>query len=492
MRGKILASGAMALSVALTGCFGDSDGTDSGEAYFVDNAVIGLGYTCDNSDNLKYTGEQGLVLCGVGETVRFFVGDIELGSTTMPSETVVITPLDLAPADDEELSETVVVNIARFLMSLDADQDLSNGIQIDSASHQDLAESVDFEAGEEDFEDAMEVVLAALTSDLPDGPFELVGTDDAADHVTLGMLFAHAGYYEGTIDRGNGETSTLAFIMSREGYAYGTNLSGDGIYADAAMDEMNNGVDIYGQIEGFKLDGGSFLAPIEEGPQLRMADVDATSGATVYADAYSSGGTIEGGDDQQTVSFTTTRELLFSPVIDEDLVNAVYAMTPLAINLSGEAFASDGQDDLVMRVAEEEIVLIEEIEEETPFVIGSGSLRGTPFGTFDGGTPDSAMPENHSQYWYINFAEVVSAEDDVVRLLAMSISGYLLDVVIDFSGDSPVVDTQWRHIHEGTSGESAAFMANYDGGLIFDDIPIIVDGPIPMTRDAQKGVTARW
>lgn len=121
----VLASGVVA-------CGGDSDGSGTsgtgGEVgptaasgVFLDAEVEGLSYSTD-SGITGTTDENGTYTYLPGETVSFSVGGVNLGSV---ADAPKCTPFDFAAAS---------TNIARFLQSLDADGDPTNGIDIVAAN----------------------------------------------------------------------------------------------------------------------------------------------------------------------------------------------------------------------------------------------------------------------------------------------------------------------------------------------------------------------
>ena len=88
---------------------------------FLDSPVEGIDYTSggvsgttDSSGTSQYT---------QGQKVSFSVGDVTIGSGT-PAE--VMTPVDLVSGGNTDSAE--VVNIARFLKTLDDDGNPDNGI----------------------------------------------------------------------------------------------------------------------------------------------------------------------------------------------------------------------------------------------------------------------------------------------------------------------------------------------------------------------------
>ncbi|MEO1902838.1 MAG: hypothetical protein ABGX87_13850 [Alcanivorax sp.] len=420
MMKSVFAGAAVAAILAITGCGGSSGSSGSGSdggaatrtAHFVDNAVTGLYYTCDGSST-KTTGEQGVLRCPDGSTARFLVGDIPLGETVVGGNTVFITPADLAGEGADETDFTVI-NISRFLISLDADQDLENGIQIDPASHQNLGLAIDFSLDPAAFETAIASALEMLTTDLPGGPRALVDAGDAEDHVVLALHLTNAGLYRGTVHHTADTSHGMTFLVTRQGAVYGSNQSAEGLYTATGFDEGSDWLNTLGNGDDFKIDG--------------------TSGATSFIDATFNKGRATGqpaGDDYPR--FEATRRLTFDPLYDQDLADDFADLLPLAIGI--------GEDS------------------DAPFVIADSGMgvRGSPFSAFEGGPP-SLQIENDVEYGSIVVADVVGTKGRTLRLLGMSMAGYLVDATVDLSGAEPTVNATWEHVHEGRSGTTQTFV----------------------------------
>jgi hypothetical protein len=84
------------------------------EGLFVDAPVQGAGYASGSLSGI--TGPNGEFRYQVGQRVRFFIGDINLGEAGQGKDT--ITPLDLV--DGGGMDTPAVINIARLLQSLDS------------------------------------------------------------------------------------------------------------------------------------------------------------------------------------------------------------------------------------------------------------------------------------------------------------------------------------------------------------------------------------
>lgn len=424
MNGRLLQSsgrriGALLVAVSalfLAGCPFDSDDDGiSQQARFVDAAVSGLTYRCGNLGPNLVTGPSGELVCIRGSRVFFQVGDIPLGFVRLARGVTIITPASLV-ADAEDETDQRVLNIARFLISLDEDADPENGIQIPASANITTGMMLDWTLEDGPFEDAANVVLAALTTDAPGGPYTMVSAADAEDHLIIGLLFANAGYYEGTVTHSadQEETRTIGVLVSREGYIYGSNETAAGLYAASGQDEGSGSLSSAGEMS-FKVDG--------------------STGATVYVDAEFGSGT--GSDvSAEYPDFSLTRQLEFAPLLDEELLADFETLLPMGVDLDpGEGFVG--------------------------VLFGECGVSGVPYSDYDGG-PDSPSSENDVIYGSILVLEVVSTDDDVVRLAGISMAGYVLDIRVDLSTEVVAVTTNWRHLHDNVSGSSTVFDTELD------------------------------
>ncbi|NNF98043.1 MAG: hypothetical protein HKM93_01570 [Desulfobacteraceae bacterium] len=151
-RGIILVIAAIGVITLIGACGGGggggSDGSELQTGSFIDGPVAGLAYETDTQSG--ETNTDGNFFYFEGETVRFSVGDIEIGEA---AGAATITPFDLAgltpPTAAIEICRLVnqfynansptlynrVVNIAVFLQTLDEDGDAANGIVIPTGMH---------------------------------------------------------------------------------------------------------------------------------------------------------------------------------------------------------------------------------------------------------------------------------------------------------------------------------------------------------------------
>jgi len=134
---------AVTTGLVLMGCGGGGGGTSvvtpvTAQGQLVDAPVEGVSY--QSGAQTGVTGRDGEFTYEVGKPVRFFLGRIELGE--VPGKSLV-TPLDLA--SDGATTTDGVINIARFLQSLDADvNDERITIPVAVRSLADQAASMDF------------------------------------------------------------------------------------------------------------------------------------------------------------------------------------------------------------------------------------------------------------------------------------------------------------------------------------------------------------
>ncbi len=167
----------------LAGCDGSSTASipEQSEGIFIDSPVEGLTYSTPSFNGV--TDDEGVFLFSPGETVTFSLGDIVLGAAVGSAQ---LSPLDLAETDDE--LDPYVVNIVRFLQTLDEDQDPENGIEIsENVSEQAAGLSLNFTLPVEEFELVSEPVVAELTSVSEQGARRLVSELRALNHLRYSL-----------------------------------------------------------------------------------------------------------------------------------------------------------------------------------------------------------------------------------------------------------------------------------------------------------------
>ncbi len=141
------------ICLMLTGCSSSSDDpaplASVEEGVFKDSVVSGLQYQTDTLSGTTDSG--GKFKYRKGEKVNFFLGGINFGECTGKPT---VTPIDIVPGATDEKNPTVT-NITRLLLTLDNDDDPSNGITIpDSMKNAAINISLNFNLSIADFEAA--------------------------------------------------------------------------------------------------------------------------------------------------------------------------------------------------------------------------------------------------------------------------------------------------------------------------------------------------
>ena len=143
---------------------------------FVDSPVVNIGYRTETHEGV--TNGEGEYEYEAGETVTFFIGDLEFPPTAANG---IVTPLDIAGTTDT--NDNKVINMVRLLQSLDTDGDLSSIDIGDSAA--DMAAPVTdpvafFSQSVDDFANDGTVTNLVINAGQPTG---LVSVEDAKSHL---------------------------------------------------------------------------------------------------------------------------------------------------------------------------------------------------------------------------------------------------------------------------------------------------------------------
>jgi hypothetical protein len=201
-------------AILLTACGGGGGGGANSDnetltGVFVDSPVEGLRWV--SGDMAGTTDAAGTFQYKSGATVQFYVGDVLVGEATGDS---VLIPVDLV-ASAQDLTNPTVTNIIRFLITLDNDNDPSNGIEITEASaNLALGEAVNFAQSTSDFAASgdIQVLISTLTSATSAGARLLVSVSVAQTHAENSIKGLLAGAYSGTFggDRSGSWTGTIS------------------------------------------------------------------------------------------------------------------------------------------------------------------------------------------------------------------------------------------------------------------------------------------
>lgn len=178
----------------------DSGGV-KGTGVFIDAAVMGLKYISGSDEG--YTGSTGTFEYDASKKIKFYIGDIELGIAVTGKN--MISPIDLVEGgtiDNEE-----VINIARFLQSLD--EDTTDEIITIPLSVHIAAKDMTLIFSSSFFDDEAEDILARLTesNDSYDSVPELVSKETAKKHLSFSIVSFEGGEVPGGTDTDT-DTST--------------------------------------------------------------------------------------------------------------------------------------------------------------------------------------------------------------------------------------------------------------------------------------------
>ncbi|RDC52348.1 hypothetical protein DVA85_08805 [Acinetobacter sp. RIT592] len=200
----------VALAGLLSACGGSDDnsstpptsniGTQTG--VLTDAVIAGVRYVT-SSGATGFTNDDGEFNFNEGETVKFYIGDVQLGDEIEAKERV--TPLDLAETENARL------NLLVFLQSLDGD-DNDDKLQISTATTDALKnQSINFDQPYNDFKNE-----AIVKTVIPEE--KLVNEEDAKAHFQATFYKDIAGTWE--INRTD-NTAVLIHILEDGRYALG-------------------------------------------------------------------------------------------------------------------------------------------------------------------------------------------------------------------------------------------------------------------------------
>ena len=286
--------------VLLANCGGGgSDSPSTLAGVFIDSPVINIGYrtATQNGD----TNSRGEFKYLAGETVTFFIGDLEF-PPVLAAE--VVTPLDMADTDD--VAHHMVINIIRLLQSLDKDGDPDNGINITQTA-KDNAVFLNFDLSVEGFEAQIGIDLFIANGGQDTAQSDLVDTVLALVHFVASLILS------GEIDSEDEPVDNQSLIGTWEIASptdadfYMLSLLEDGTYVHAEVNEIDPnflsgmewgtydvvGLDEITTAQNFNNNGNAGLSDFDgSGPRLRL--IAQPSGSLMYAPDTNNDGVSDG------------------------------------------------------------------------------------------------------------------------------------------------------------------------------------------------------
>jgi len=258
------------------GCSGGGGGSSSKTGVFEDARVSGLEYSTVPGEFSGFTNNQGEFSYKKDDVVTFAIGNIVLGSGMAKAA---MSPLDLV-SGATGIDDPVVVNLARFLQSLDVDSS-PNLIELPAG----LADSVnswlliqagtpfgfdpdvyDFETMTQDLFDYLEAQMVVYSTGIA-----MVSEDDAVDHMTDTLLGSYDGSYYGTY---SGDDSGIWCFQINAGLVTGT-----------AWDQFDEEFDLFGAIEP----GGDMVVGSADNLTIFTGEIDGSgkiSGTWLYSNPF--------------------------------------------------------------------------------------------------------------------------------------------------------------------------------------------------------------
>ncbi|MGH8491639.1 MAG: hypothetical protein ACRERR_00810 [Moraxellaceae bacterium] len=215
------------LAAMLAGCGagGTEEAVDaSTTGVFRDSPVAGLWYQSTTGNN--YTDSKGRFDYKPGETYTFFVGSVKLGSFTPTSDNATVTPANLAASADAGDRERVILNLVRFLMTVDQNRDPSDGITISADMDEDALKWPQLTFSDTDAltSTKAQTIMLGFTGPTAtvsfDGITEINGATayrsatDARDHLSDSMSCAYSGAFVGARSSGGSVVSRVAIIVN--------------------------------------------------------------------------------------------------------------------------------------------------------------------------------------------------------------------------------------------------------------------------------------
>lgn len=175
---------------------------------FKDSNVQGLSYSTASLSGT--TDSLGTFSYRAGETVEFSIGGIVIGDAP---GAMVITPLDLVAGGSSSNAE--VINVTRFLLLLDENENPSDGVQVSAAVRQAAVNwaQVDFTTPDLDNE------LVTIISDVASADARaasLPGNPLAMAHVESTVRCVMSGVFQGTRTIAGSDAGGIVFLLNPE------------------------------------------------------------------------------------------------------------------------------------------------------------------------------------------------------------------------------------------------------------------------------------
>jgi len=394
---------------------GGSSSNPTSTGVFIDSPVINIGYRTETQNGV--TNSRGEFKYFPGETVTFFIGDLEFPSVLADER---VTPLDMADTDD--ITHPMVVNIARLLQTLDKDGDPTNGITIADAASA-VAVQLDFDLPLATFELSNAVITMISNGGQDDPSSELIDTVTALINLVAGLASSggsSSGPQPITVDSLIGTwqiaspTQLDFFLLS---------FFADGTYVHAEVDEtMGNGIS--------GMEWGSFT-------YVGLGDTTATQFLDNNGDSGLSDFTGGNGPSLKILP-QASGSLLFGPDDNNDgISDGAFGLTQIdSEGLLGTWTSTTTDAELLMLTFfDDDTYFHGEVDRNDPAL-----MSGMEIGTYshDGSTGLMAVSQTFDNNGNAGFTDFVGAG---APNLFVHVSGDTLTLTMDNDGDSLIDET---------------------------------------------------
>ncbi|RJP93895.1 MAG: hypothetical protein C4518_05145 [Desulfobacteraceae bacterium] len=278
--------------------------TSSVEGTFVDSPVQGLNYTTPSGVGL--TDENGQFVCPAGEMIQFMIGDVMLGEVQAKD---VVTPMDFVDPSDLSMgfNNPMLVNMGRFLQSLDADGNPENGITITQEVRDQVSgRMIDFHQSIHDFENDPDVMAMFATMNGLNMPhngmdWELVDGEGAQQHMINYMGPYMTDAMKAIMNEHMGSGTQTSGGVGDSPINNGNMMSGQGgnnqntPMGGAINNNMGSGMQSGGDVNNLPMNSGTMMGSQGGNGGMKGTFVDSQVQGLTYTTYSGSGVTDENG-----------------------------------------------------------------------------------------------------------------------------------------------------------------------------------------------------
>ncbi|ETN92094.1 hypothetical protein U062_01879 [Gammaproteobacteria bacterium MOLA455] len=393
---------------------GGSSSTPTSTGVFIDSPVINIGYRTETQNGV--TNSRGEFKYYPGETVTFFIGDLEFPSVLADER---VTPLDMADTDD--ISHPMVVNIARLLQTLDKDGDPTNGITIADAARA-VAVQLDFDLPLATFERSNAVITMISNGGQDDPSSELINTVAALINLVAGVASSGGSFSDPQPITVDSLIGTWQIASPTQLDFFVLSFFADGTYVHAEVDETTDNA-----ISG--MEWGDFTyAGLGDTTATQLFDNNGDAGLSDFSG---------GNGPSLKILPQASGSLLFGPDDNNDgISDGAFGLTQIdSGGLLGTWTSTTTDAELLMLTFFDDTYFHGEVDRNDPAL-----MSGMEIGTYshDGSTGLMAVSQTFDNNGNAGFTDFVGAG---APNLFVHVSGDTLTLTMDNDGDSLIDET---------------------------------------------------